>query len=382
MYHLHRSSLELLAITRGLASFGLPTFYEYMMGGLVLPSHESTWEIESYTGSNLPFWQRLRNFVITWHNVHLYYNDMAVNHHSLAEKYLGKNIPFLPEVFENVSIMLINQNDVLSFARPKLPNLITFSSLHIYNDLPPLPKKLKRFVDDAKNGFIYFNLGSNARSSMLPRETRQIFLDVFAKLPYKVLWKFEKELPEKPDNVFTVSWIPQQTILAHPNIKLFMYQEGVQSTEEAVHYAIPVLGLPILGDQDHQRNRMKTLGVAEVLDVRTLTRDELESNIHKMINDKKYKENMLKLRSLAKDTPYNFAEYISWWIEFVIRHKGAPQFHSSLVRLPWYQRHDMDLIIFLTVVAYIVFLIAIVIIIKFVLHTYERYYPVQKQKTS
>lgn len=31
---------------------------------------------------------------------------------------------------------------------------------------------------------------------------------------------------------------------AHSNIKLFMYRGGSQSTQEAIHHAIPVLGIP------------------------------------------------------------------------------------------------------------------------------------------
>ncbi|XP_076227324.1 UDP-glucosyltransferase 2-like [Nomia melanderi] len=75
-------------------------------------------------------------------------------------------------------------------------------------------------------------------SSDLPKETLQVFFDVFDKLPYKVVWKYEKEPPIKRDNIFFGKWLPQQSILAHLNVKMFIYQGGLQSTEETVHFSV------------------------------------------------------------------------------------------------------------------------------------------------
>lgn len=74
-------------------------------------------------------------------------------------------------------------------------------------------KDIKKFLDEAKQGFIYFNLGSNVNSSSLPEEIKSIFLDVFRKLPYKIIWKYEQNLNEKFENIYIGKWLPQQTIL-------------------------------------------------------------------------------------------------------------------------------------------------------------------------
>jgi len=41
-----------------------------------------------------------------------------------------------------------------------------------------------------------------------------MFKDVFAKLPIRVLWKYEEEMPDKPDNVYISKWMPQRDILS------------------------------------------------------------------------------------------------------------------------------------------------------------------------
>jgi hypothetical protein len=46
-----------------------------------------------------------------------------------------------------------------------------------------------------------------------------------------------------------------------------------------------------------------------------------------------------------------------YWIEHVIRHKGAPHLRSAGLDLKWYQREMVDVISFLVLVAVVVSLI-------------------------
>lgn len=74
---------------------------------------------------------------------------------------------------------------------------------------------IQSFLDDAKQGAVYFSLGSNVKSKDLQNETRQIILETLAELPFQVLWKFEAdELPNKPKNVKISKWLPQQDVLS------------------------------------------------------------------------------------------------------------------------------------------------------------------------
>lgn len=72
---------------------------------------------------------------------------------------------------------------------------------------------LKKILDDTKEGFIYFSLGSNIKSSFLSAERLAMFLETFKKLPYIVLWKYESDLLDQPNNVITREWLPQHAVL-------------------------------------------------------------------------------------------------------------------------------------------------------------------------
>ena len=124
----------------GLSSLGLPSWNDHMLGGLVLPSHESTWEMEDKTGSNLPFMKRLWNFVTFWRFLHFLYNELIPVNQQLAEKYLGPLPPLTDIMKKKTSMIFINQASAIIPARPQFPNVISFTSFHIRDKLPPLPK--------------------------------------------------------------------------------------------------------------------------------------------------------------------------------------------------------------------------------------------------
>ena len=48
----------------------------------------------------------------------------------------------------------------------------------------------------------------------MPEETLKAFMDAFAKLPLKVICKWESEIPKHlPTNILMVNWLPQQDLL-------------------------------------------------------------------------------------------------------------------------------------------------------------------------
>jgi len=75
---------------------------------------------------------------------------------------------------------------------------------------------VKEFLDEAKEGFIIFSLGTNVKSKLLPKELIQGLLKVFGELKVRVLWKFETDdLPGMPKNVKISKWLPQQDVLGN-----------------------------------------------------------------------------------------------------------------------------------------------------------------------
>jgi len=126
-------------------SMDLQNCHRFNLGSPVMPSHSSNWELESFTGLNQPFWRRLVNFVNTWWNIYSWFNNFANKQQKIAEKYFGNDIPHITDVAKNMSLVLINQEPLLAYARPEIPNIVHFSGLHI-SKTPPSLSKVGHFV--------------------------------------------------------------------------------------------------------------------------------------------------------------------------------------------------------------------------------------------
>jgi glucuronosyltransferase len=88
-------------------------------------------------------------------------------------------------------------------------------------DVKKLPKDVKKFLDDAEDGFIIFSLGTNVKSSLMPKEILNGIIKVLGELnKVRVLWKFEKEdLENCPENVKISKWLQQQDVLGTHTLK-------------------------------------------------------------------------------------------------------------------------------------------------------------------
>lgn len=68
-------------------------------------------------------------------------------------------------------------------------------------------------MDGAKEGIIYFCLGSNIIGDMLEDNFLDTVIKAFGELPYKVLLKLDFQPENVPANVKIQKWMPQQDIL-------------------------------------------------------------------------------------------------------------------------------------------------------------------------
>ncbi|XP_023310202.1 UDP-glucuronosyltransferase 2B15-like [Anoplophora glabripennis] len=269
----------------------------------------------------------------------------------LKNKFMAKffnTTSTINELLDNVDMLFLNVNPVLQHVRAIGPTTINIGSMRD-KSAKPLSQDIKNFLDSAANGFIYFSLGSNVKSKDLQAESLSAILETLGELPYKVLWKFEADtLPGKPDNVKLIKWAPQLGILAHPNIKLFVTQGGLQSMEETIHNEVPCVVIPFFGDQEQNARLMNNKGFAiKVGRHPYVKKKELKNAIVEVINNPKYKNSARRLKQLSLDTPMTGLEQAIWWTEYVIRNKGAKHLRNPAADLPLYQYYLLDVIGFL-----------------------------------
>ncbi|KAJ8928781.1 hypothetical protein NQ314_018639 [Rhamnusium bicolor] len=73
--------------------------------------------------------------------------------------------------------------------------------------------------------------------------------------------------------------------LTHPNTKLFITHGGLLSTIETVYHGVPVLAIPIFGDQKMNAARAEMNGFGISLSFSAITEEKLSEALNKLLND-------------------------------------------------------------------------------------------------
>ncbi|XP_050316492.1 UDP-glucosyltransferase 2-like [Bactrocera neohumeralis] len=302
----------------------------------------------SQLSDRMNFWQRLQNL---WHHLlhqmhmHLFY---LPNQAAIYKQYFPNSTADIYAVRKNFSLVLLNQHFAISFPRPYVPNAIEVAGMHISQRAGKLPTDIENFIKDAKQGAIYFSLGSNVKSKNLSKDRLETIMRVFASLPYNILWKFEAiELPNKPPNVYINKWFAQSDVLAQPNVKLFISHAGLLSTTEAIHYAKPLVGMPVFFDQFLNMERIKRAGIGVFVDYKSFTYDELRSAIVEVMENPKYTQTIQQMSRRYHDQPMKPLDKAIFWTEYVLRHGGAPHMRVTAQELNFIQYHSLDTLLVL-----------------------------------
>lgn len=58
--------------------------------------------------------------------------------------------------------------------------------------------------------------------------------------------------------------------------------------EEAIHHGVPLVGIPFLGDQWDNVNKMISFGIGKGLDVNKITLDIVRNAVSNLIDDTRY----------------------------------------------------------------------------------------------
>lgn len=72
---------------------------------------------------------------------------------------------------------------------------------------------------------------------------------------------------------------------AHPNVKLFISHGGLLGTTEAVYEGVPILSIPIFGDQMTNVKAVADKGAAEIMVYGDLNEAEIFEKITSMLSN-------------------------------------------------------------------------------------------------
>ncbi|TRY73509.1 hypothetical protein TCAL_01550 [Tigriopus californicus] len=316
----------------------------------------------------MDFWQRLQNTVGVTAITNIFgYRILGLLSHHLRDLLHLDQTPDLWSMAHEGNFAFYNGHPLFDGVRPTNPNTQFIGGIHT-RPAKPLTGLLRNWVDESRQGVVYVSFGSVLNTSIMPEKTRDLFLRVFAQLNLRVIWKWETgQIANVSDNVLLCQWCPQQDLLGHRNVKLFLSHGGLLGTQESLYHNKPMLFLPAFADQFMNAKRAQELGYGQTLHWETLTEKDLLSAIERMLKVPKYKANALKYGAIFRDQPIQPIDKAVYWTEFIMRHKGAPHLQVAHTHLNWFQKNLVDVYVFLV----LSFIVIVSVLVKASSYLYQ-----------
>ena len=255
----------------------------------------------------------------------------------------------LDELALKSAMWFLTIDHIVDYARPTMPNMVDIAGITIKRSKGELPPYIKNFIDGAEKGVILMTFGTV--SSHFPVHMVEKFSSAFGRLDgYRVIWRLDNPDGVKlPSNVMIAHWLPQNDILAHPSVKLFITHCGNNGQYEAVYHGVPMIGFPVLGDQFYDARRLDHKGFGLSMNIHDFTDDQLLDNIHKILRDKRYKERVTKASEIFRSQAQSPMERATFWIEHVCRF-GGDHLRSAGNDLPLYSYLMLDVLAFIIII--------------------------------
>ncbi|XP_013172990.1 PREDICTED: UDP-glucuronosyltransferase 2B2-like [Papilio xuthus] len=327
----------------GITSHILMPWHYSRLGIPYNPSYVSFHFLEG--GTKPTFVQRLERVIFDTYFKTLYYFVSQRNDQNTLARYFD-DIPPLEDLAREMKFLLLYHNFILTGSKLFPANVIEVGGYHV-QESKLLTGDLKKFFDAAEHGVIYISFGSVIKSSTMPRDKLEAVLGAVKELPQRFVWKWEdKTLLVDKNKLYLADWLPQVDILGHPKTVAFLSHGGMGGTTEAIHFGVPVVAMPVFGDQPSNAAAVEESGLGVQLQVRDLTKENLIAAFKKVL-DPKFRSNVKLLSKAWHDRPMAPLDTAIYWTEFAARYSNFT-YRTAAADVPLYQYLNLDIVLVFT----------------------------------
>ena len=237
------------------------------------------------------------------------------------------------ELRAKTSLYLLHTDELIDYHLPLYPNMISVGGLTTRRHRP-LAEEMKNILDSADKGVVVVSFGTIVKD--IPKGVLNNLMGAFREFSsLRFVFRYGNVTREDA-NIIMLPWLSQGDFLGHSNTKLFISHCGSNGQFEALYHAVPILCLPVFGDQHYNAVRIREKGFGLSLRVCDFTSDELIAAIKELLENPTYKENIHKASTIFKSRLLTPAQRAAWWIDHVIKY-GGDHLRPAIVDLPYYQ---------------------------------------------
>uniref|UniRef100_A0A336LSP1 CSON003227 protein n=1 Tax=Culicoides sonorensis TaxID=179676 RepID=A0A336LSP1_CULSO len=348
----------------GLTPMGNILPIRQMLGSHTLPATVPNFLLHMHGKMGFP--ERVKNFLFNIVDYGMTFYMDTVQKSEYEQYFPSNKYRSYDDMKKNMSLIFLNSHFADSeIIRPLLPNEIEIGGIQIKTKPAPLEGELKQFLDNATNGAILWTFGTNLPVSSTQPAKVDVMLKVLSKIKEKVVVKWESDdLSRLPKNILGQKWLPQDSILAHPNVKLFIGHGGLGGVGEAKYHQVPILGMPFFGDQDSNMAKIEEEGWGKSIKLNAVTEENFSALLNDMLTNEKYQNKVKTYSAKYRDRIASALDTAVFWVEYVLKHHGAPHLQYPGKELNFLQRNSLDVIglfavIFIIILKFLTFLFGI-----------------------
>ena len=211
----------------------------------------------------------------------------------LFRYYISPDYPSVYDVGAGASLVFVNDDEFLDFARPILHKTIYIGGAGLQKP-EPLNPYFESIMQKGALGIVLVSFGTAVYTPALCPEKKRQMIRAFAQFPqYHFLMKITPENNETITygegiaNVEFVDWMPQSDILGHPNCKAFISHGGFNSVLETAMRGVPVIVLPMFFDHFRNGKMMEHRGVGVVIPKIELGQESIEHSLKEVLYNPK-----------------------------------------------------------------------------------------------
>ncbi|KAK6758908.1 hypothetical protein RB195_016252 [Necator americanus] len=265
------------------------------------------------------FWERTVNFIVTYIS-----KSVSMHLRSRFRKMWSRHgVTQRPEdYYSKINYLLTNSDEFLEFARPTTAKVVHVGGIA----LPvkePLTADFRELLDRKdRTGAVYISFGSVVPTAEMPSYFREAILHVARTFPQiTFLWKLDPgdTVPTIP-NLHTFTWLPQQSLLEHPNLLCFVSHAGMNSVLEVTRSGKPSILVPIFGDQMRNARLVEAKNTTIVIMKEDLNSETFVTALRQILSDDSYAIRAKRLSSLMINKPFSLRERLLSTVEFSTKH--------------------------------------------------------------
>ncbi|KHN83392.1 UDP-glucuronosyltransferase 2C1 [Toxocara canis] len=319
------------------------------------------------TSDSMNYCERVENFVSTL----ITYVIGRVMKRKVVDKAFHKYIRPNFDVHKTIAkstFIFVNADEFVEFPRPITHKIVYVGGIAV--DPPkPLDGELRKAMDAAVGGAVLLSFGSIAQSSKMTPAMKKAFVEAFRSFPkIQFIWKYEidDDIAEDIPNVMKRKWIPQNDLLGHPNMRAFVSHGGMNSLTESVRAGVPIVCIPLFGDQMRNAKMVEKRGVAVVLEKHNLTANAILWAFTTVLTDQSFLESSRRLAKMIAKKPFPVDERVVKYTEFAIEFGQVNNLDSAARKLNFSQYYLIDIIVpLLLILLFFIYIVAWIIIYVF-----------------